>query len=110
LEPPTDWASLLLSSTPAQRFFADPAGRPGAEWPPIEPGRPTILAVGPEGGFTEEERELAVKSGWVPLCLGVNTLRIETAGVAGCACLLAPAPESHQIVGCHTVHCPPDLS
>jgi 16S rRNA (uracil1498-N3)-methyltransferase len=78
-----------LSSTPALRFLADPAGQAAADWPAVEPGRATILAVGPEGGFTDEERERAVKSGWVPLCLSVNTLRIETAGIAGCACLLA---------------------
>ncbi len=39
--------------------------------------------VGPEGGFTEEEEELMVKSGVHPLSIGPWVMRIETAAVTG---------------------------
>jgi 16S rRNA (uracil1498-N3)-methyltransferase len=40
-----------------------------------------FLAVGPEGGFTNEEVDLAAKSGWHLVDLGRRTLRIETAAL-----------------------------
>ena len=53
-----------------------------------------ILAVGPEGGFTASEQELADRTGWLAISLSVNTLRIETAGLAGCG--LVRARESNE--------------
>ncbi|MBI5887223.1 MAG: 16S rRNA (uracil(1498)-N(3))-methyltransferase [Deltaproteobacteria bacterium] len=41
--------------------------------------------VGPEGGFTEEEINDAISSGFVPAGLGPRILRSETAGVAAVA-------------------------
>ena len=41
-----------------------------------------ILAVGPEGGFTADEIDRAVRVGWTPVNLGPCVLRIETAAVA----------------------------
>lgn len=43
---------------------------------------PSSVAVGPEGGFTEEEVEQAVNSGWQRVTLGPRILRIETAAAA----------------------------
>ena len=37
--------------------------------------------LGPEGGFTDEERRLAAENGAVPLSLGPRILRAETAGI-----------------------------
>jgi 16S rRNA (uracil1498-N3)-methyltransferase len=34
---------------------------------------------GPEGGFSEEEEGLAMRQGFMPVSLGSNTLRAETA-------------------------------
>lgn len=45
-----------------------------------------VFAIGPEGGFTEEEVEIAVGRGAVPLSLGPRILRIETAVLALAAC------------------------
>lgn len=51
----------------------------------------SILAlVGPEGGFTAQEEELAVAAGAIPITLGPRTLRTETAG-AVIAALVAAA-------------------
>jgi 16S rRNA (uracil1498-N3)-methyltransferase len=49
------------------------------------------MAIGPEGGFTEPEVARAREVGWVPVGLGSSLLRIETAGVVGCARVLALA-------------------
>jgi 16S rRNA (uracil1498-N3)-methyltransferase len=40
-----------------------------------------FLAVGPEGGFTNEEVALALKAGWHSVDLGKRVLRIETAAL-----------------------------
>jgi 16S rRNA (uracil1498-N3)-methyltransferase len=40
------------------------------------------LAIGPEGGFSDEEISLARDSGWVLASLGPRILRVETAAVA----------------------------
>ena len=41
-----------------------------------------LVIVGPEGGFTQEEYESALKCGIIPVTLGKTTLRIETAAIA----------------------------
>jgi len=47
-------------------------------------GMPAIIMIGPEGDFTEEETEMAVRKGIIPVHLGNSRLRTETAGVAAC--------------------------
>lgn len=47
------------------------------------------LAVGPEGGFTEEEMALAHSLGYTSARLGPRVLRTETAGLAAISALLA---------------------
>jgi 16S rRNA (uracil1498-N3)-methyltransferase len=44
-------------------------------------GKACYLAVGPEGGFTDEESALATAAGWQPVSLGARTLRVETAAL-----------------------------
>jgi 16S rRNA (uracil1498-N3)-methyltransferase len=72
-----------LAATPrGARLLLDAAGEP------ILARRltaPVALAVGPEGGVEPEERDLFVAAGWVPVALGANILRFETAGVAALA-------------------------
>jgi 16S rRNA (uracil1498-N3)-methyltransferase len=43
------------------------------------------IAVGPEGGFTDEEVNQAVAAGWQIAALGNRVMRIETAAVAAAA-------------------------
>lgn len=52
-------------------------------------GARVSVFIGPEGGFTADETETAVCAGLVPVSLGVNTLRAETACAAACAILCA---------------------
>jgi len=47
-----------------------------------------LLAVGPEGGFSPEERDQARRGGMLPVALGPLILRTETAGLAALAVLL----------------------
>jgi len=83
--------------------IADPVKLPGAMAPPaglkivlseveeqsqlrdIQPTGEVLLAVGPEGGWTEDELELLQKNGWLSASLGPTILRAETAAIAATA-------------------------
>jgi 16S rRNA (uracil1498-N3)-methyltransferase len=62
-----------------------PEAAGGAGPTPGVPGAPVALLVGPEGGWTGEEREELDRLGWRPLGLGSRVLRTETAAVVGAA-------------------------
>jgi 16S rRNA (uracil1498-N3)-methyltransferase len=47
------------------------------------------LLLGPEGGWTEEERAQAIAAGWIPCSLARTVLRAETAGIAALALIQA---------------------
>jgi 16S rRNA (uracil1498-N3)-methyltransferase len=57
------------------------------------PREPITLAIGPEGGWSEEEERQALGAGWQLVTLGDSILRTSTAAVAGLAtlALLRPA-------------------
>ncbi len=78
---PVAWAGFLteVGSEPC-RLLAHPRGEPCA-WPSLERALPQgiVAAVGPEGGFTPDEVELAKASGWRTVDLGRRILRVETA-------------------------------
>lgn len=42
-----------------------------------------VIFVGPEGGFTADERDLLKQMGWHSMSLGTTILRVETAAVVG---------------------------
>lgn len=48
-----------------------------------------ILLVGPEGGWTEDEQQTALKAGAQAICFGHRVLRTETAGLALSAAISA---------------------
>lgn len=48
----------------------------------VAPGQSVGIFIGPEGGFEEQEVELAMKAGAQPITLGRRILRTETAGMA----------------------------
>ncbi|MDD5323467.1 MAG: 16S rRNA (uracil(1498)-N(3))-methyltransferase [Methylococcales bacterium] len=43
------------------------------------------LLTGPEGGFTDQERDIAKAADFIPVCLGSRILRTETASLAALA-------------------------
>jgi 16S rRNA (uracil1498-N3)-methyltransferase len=47
----------------------------------------SLILIGPEGDFSPEEVALALKEGFVPVTLGDNRLRTETAGVVAATLL-----------------------
>jgi len=47
--------------------------------------RSVVLLIGPEGGFSLQEVEMAESKGFHPFSLGKRTLRMETACLAACA-------------------------
>ncbi|MFI5461619.1 MAG: RsmE family RNA methyltransferase [Isosphaerales bacterium] len=96
LDPPMRWSDLAGACPGSWKFVADPAGLPASRVASIPHGQAVILAVGPEGGFTAAERLLADETGWLSISLSVNTLRIETAGLAGCAALFTRGQESNE--------------
>jgi 16S rRNA (uracil1498-N3)-methyltransferase len=51
----------------------------------IVSGKPTLTMIGPEGDFTKQEVEMAISKGFIPVSLGRNRLRTETAGMMSCA-------------------------
>lgn len=51
------------------------------------PSTGTALAIGPEGGWTDEELDTAREAGFVETSLGSNILRTETAALAALAVL-----------------------
>ena len=51
----------------------------------LRPDESVAVLLGPEGGWAERERELAMEAGWSPRSLGPNVLRAETAGMAALA-------------------------
>jgi 16S rRNA (uracil1498-N3)-methyltransferase len=51
-------------------------------------GRPLVLLVGPEGGFSDDERILTEQAGFEPVRLGLLVLRTELAGSAALGAVL----------------------
>lgn len=89
LEDPVSWTSFVRAETAEVRLLAHPAGGPAASWPRVGRGGRVTLAVGPEGGFEAAEVEDGRAAGWRIVGLGDTLLRIETAGLAGSAVILA---------------------
>jgi 16S rRNA (uracil1498-N3)-methyltransferase len=57
------------------------------------PTEDLLLAIGPEGGWTDTELELFKHTGWVSASLGDTILRAETAAIAATAIVIAELEE-----------------
>ena len=77
----------LLSTThyplPTQKFIAHcEADKPRTPLATaLQPGQDTVVLIGPEGDFSEEEIALALECGFQPVSLGSSRLRTETAAL-----------------------------
>ena len=47
----------------------------------LQPGKDTVVLIGPEGDFSDEEIALALECGFQPVSLGPSRLRTETAAL-----------------------------
>jgi 16S rRNA (uracil1498-N3)-methyltransferase len=57
-----------------------------------------LLAIGPEGGFSDTEEIQALAAGWHPISLGAHILRIETAALVGAALILTRSATDGELV------------
>jgi 16S rRNA (uracil1498-N3)-methyltransferase len=88
VQPLTPWENYCVSpGLPATRLIAHPSSERGTR--SAERGD-AVLAVGSEGGFTEEEIAQALGANWQPISLGPRILRIETAALALVAVFALP--------------------
>ena len=88
---PTSLDRFLATGRSGRRlYFADEqGGEPAAQ--AFERG-PAAILIGPEGGFTDEERELVrAAPDSVAISLGPRVLRAETAGLAAAGLFMAVA-------------------
>ena len=79
IEGPIPFANAIQSFSSETKLVAKPGSPPVAEKCGAQD---TTLLVGPEGGWTQEEAELADQNGFEAVGLGGNILRTETAAVA----------------------------
>ena len=49
----------------------------------LQPCRDTAILIGPEGDFTPDEIKMLIDSGFIPVTMGDNRLRTETASIVG---------------------------
>lgn len=75
------------AATPALLIIAE-AGAPALQLPVPLPAVLRVL-IGPEGGWTGDERRAAQRAGAIPASFGPHTMRIETAAVAAAAIVRA---------------------
>jgi 16S rRNA (uracil1498-N3)-methyltransferase len=68
-------------AAPIRRLLAHPGGLPLSQLDLTAP-QSTRIAIGPEGGFTDNEVVAATSTGWQAVDLGPRILRVETAAVA----------------------------
>jgi 16S rRNA (uracil1498-N3)-methyltransferase len=75
-------AFLTVASDSDMRLIAHPpnANECAVSW--LAPSNNVVVAVGPEGGFTDEEVTRAEQHHWHKVSLGLRVLRSETAAVA----------------------------
>jgi 16S rRNA (uracil1498-N3)-methyltransferase len=88
---PAKLGSVLVSTAPLRIVLAETeqqiqlgdvlAGHSASE--------ETLLAIGPEGGWTEDELQSFSKNGWSSASLGNTILRAETAAIAAIAITMA---------------------
>jgi 16S rRNA (uracil1498-N3)-methyltransferase len=101
LAEPTPLSDLLAQAPTGQAYIAHLLEAPRAtgslasltreQLPPIagpQAARPgSIILIGPEGDFTPKEVEAALEARFIPVSLGQNRLRTETAGIVAATLL-----------------------
>ncbi|MDR1371050.1 MAG: 16S rRNA (uracil(1498)-N(3))-methyltransferase [Dysgonamonadaceae bacterium] len=80
-----DFKKVISGDFPGQKFIAH--CYPGEKRPLCEaykPGGDSLILIGPEGDFSEEELSMAMENGFKAISLGESRLRTETAALAAC--------------------------
>jgi 16S rRNA (uracil1498-N3)-methyltransferase len=86
---PVDFAGALAieSDAPSRYVLEEAQAPPMLPTLPAhrQPGDRVAVLVGPEGGWTDRERQQIASSDWRPVSLGPQILRAETAAIAALA-------------------------
>ncbi len=90
VEPPTGFAEALRGGRAERILLADLGGRPVTR---VYGGETARFLVGPEGGWSADEQDLAKANGFEAASLGATVLRAETAAVAMAAICASVAKE-----------------
>ena len=77
---------VAMRSAPGSKFILLPGGATQLQALPKPQGSATLV-IGPEGGFTADEANVAQQMGFAPVLLGPRVLRTETAAIAGISAL-----------------------
>lgn len=90
LAAPEDLGPWLAQQDMHKRILLTPrASESLPQWARHQPPQAVTIMVGPEGGFTTQEEDLAMAHGALALSMGPRILRTETAGIAAVAALNA---------------------
>jgi 16S rRNA (uracil1498-N3)-methyltransferase len=90
VEPVEQFERWVATPSSTRRILLSPRGAQSlAAWAASTAPHDVCLMVGPEGGFSDQEEDLAVAQGALALSMGPRVLRTETAGLAALAALSA---------------------
>ena len=81
----SNWLATLRAA-PGSKFILSPSAASALHQQAHPQGIVTLL-IGPEGGFSADEAQLAQQLGFLPVRLGARVLRTETAAMAGITAL-----------------------
>ncbi len=86
IEPMTDFKSFVNGADSEQRFIAycDDEVERKLLAKQYQADKDITILIGPEGDFSPEEVKLAIEKGFIPVTLGDNRLRTETAALVAC--------------------------
>jgi 16S rRNA (uracil1498-N3)-methyltransferase len=87
VRPTLSFQAWMSAPSEVRRWMLVPAAEPLAAQAP--PDDPVEILVGPEGGLSEREDDIARGRGCVPVALGPRILRTETAPIAAVAAMHA---------------------
>ncbi len=79
----------VVSQAEGQKIFLDEKREPLLLRELPKENSTISLLIGPEGGWTDDERNLAMSNGWISASLGPRVLRAETAWLVSLAILRA---------------------
>src|SRR5471030_265387 len=88
LAPPQDYKHWITQQDMHRRIILTPRAEQSlADWKRHQSPQAVTLVIGPEGGLSDAEENLAIQHGALPLAMGPRILRTETAGLSAAAIL-----------------------
>jgi 16S rRNA (uracil1498-N3)-methyltransferase len=80
-----DFDRFIAMEHPGQKFIAHCyEGEKPLLKEVLKPGQDALVLIGPEGDFSEDEVQKAIRQGFTPISLGKSRLRTETAALVAC--------------------------